>query len=544
MDPLRPSTVRPAPRVAWLRRPRHATPPRSHLRRWILFGLVVLAAGLLVPPAPLRAAGVVGTGTPASCTEAAFTSALAGGGLVTFNCGTAPHVIVLTSEQLPAQDITIDGGGSITLSGGNSTPLLYVLGGKTMELRKLTISNGFNAGRDGGAVRNDGTLRLSDTVFKDNQTTANWSGGAIVSFGTLEITNSTFENNRGGNAGAIYPRFSAAVTTVTGSMFRTNQAIAPDTGWGGALVLWDGAHVTVRDSQFLGNTARQGGAVYVRANSRLDIDNGAIRDNEAATYGGGIFNNGQLRLGQVQLSTNTVTVDGGGILNFTGAVATISGGMLNGNSAGADGGAIANYGDLTLDGAAVVDNRAAWGGGMFNLKGQLRVRNTTISGNWGDGGGGGVGDRDGSVALTNVTLANNTYSGLATRLEVNTSNVTLVNTLVADHERGRNCGVWEIKTFSSQFSVSDDDTCTWTGSNNRSSTAANLAPLADNGGATLTQLPQPGSVAIDGGTGSGCPATDQRGVARPQGVSCDIGAVEVGPAPPATFRALVPLVQR
>ena len=54
-----------------------------------------------------------------------------------------------------------------------------------------------------------------------------------------------------------------------------------------------------------------------------------------------------------------------------------------------------------------------------------------------------------------------------------------------------------------------------------------LAPLGNYGGTTQTQAPLPGSPAIDTG-GASCPATDQRGVTRPQptGGQCDIGAVE------------------
>src|SRR5262249_23094313 len=55
-----------------------------------------------------------------------------------------------------------------------------------------------------------------------------------------------------------------------------------------------------------------------------------------------------------------------------------------------------------------------------------------------------------------------------------------------------------------------------------------LGPLADNGGGTQTRALLPGSPALDAGNTSGCPAAqDQRGVARPQGPGCDIGAYEV-----------------
>ena len=54
-----------------------------------------------------------------------------------------------------------------------------------------------------------------------------------------------------------------------------------------------------------------------------------------------------------------------------------------------------------------------------------------------------------------------------------------------------------------------------------------LGALADNGGPTPTFLPMAGSPIIDVANAAMCPPTDQRGVPRPQGVGCDVGAVEV-----------------
>ena len=55
-----------------------------------------------------------------------------------------------------------------------------------------------------------------------------------------------------------------------------------------------------------------------------------------------------------------------------------------------------------------------------------------------------------------------------------------------------------------------------------------LGPLQDNGGPTQTMAIAPGSPAVDAvpSTGAQCPATDQRGVRRPEGAGCDIGAFE------------------
>ena len=69
---------------------------------------------------------VVGTGTPDSCTEAALETALAGGGVIVFDCGDAPLTITVTSEKAIATDTVLDGGGLVTPSGGGSTRILHV----------------------------------------------------------------------------------------------------------------------------------------------------------------------------------------------------------------------------------------------------------------------------------------------------------------------------------------------------------------------------------------------------------------------------------
>jgi Synergist-CTERM protein sorting domain-containing protein len=59
-----------------------------------------------------------------------------------------------------------------------------------------------------------------------------------------------------------------------------------------------------------------------------------------------------------------------------------------------------------------------------------------------------------------------------------------------------------------------------------------LGALADNGGPTRTHALLAGSAAVNAGTSTGAPATDQRGAARPQGAGVDIGAFEQGGATP------------
>jgi hypothetical protein len=73
--------------------------------------------------------------------------------------------------------------------------------------------------------------------------------------------------------------------------------------------------------------------------------------------------------------------------------------------------------------------------------------------------------------------------------------------------------------------VYGDTTCFAVGSD-RVTGSAGVGALADNGGPTSTHALLPGSPALDGADGALCPATDQRGVARPRGAGCDAGSVE------------------
>jgi hypothetical protein len=131
-----------------------------------------------------EAAGVVGTGSAASCTEAALGAALAGGGNVTFNCGGGPVTIPITSTKVLTVTTSIDGAGQqVALDGGGTTRLFattYQFSPFIITLRNLTLRNGF-ASDFGGAIR---------LVYQEP---ANWT--------TLNITSVTFANNTAGAAG-------------------------------------------------------------------------------------------------------------------------------------------------------------------------------------------------------------------------------------------------------------------------------------------------------------------------------------------------------
>ncbi|HEY1014650.1 MAG TPA: choice-of-anchor Q domain-containing protein, partial [Herpetosiphonaceae bacterium] len=86
-------------------------------------------------------------------------------------------------------------------------------------------------------------------------------------------------------------------------------------------------------------------------------------------------------------------------------------------------------------------------------------------------------------------------------------------------------------------------TCRLTGPGDQPRVANVLAgPLADNGGPTWTHALLPGSPALNAG-GMSCPGVDQRGVSRPQGAACEIGAFELEEADPIR-KLFFPLISR
>ncbi len=229
---------------------------------------------------------------------------------------------------------------------------------------------------------------------------------------------------------------------------------------------------------------------------RLSIFNSTIISN-VAYYGGGIYNTGSLTVTFSTISDNRVYL--GGALYNPGS-ATISHSTLNNNTAsnGLGGGAY-NDGVLNLINSTMSANWAVIGGAIFN-DGPLNINNSTLNLNGAtSGSGGGIRNNSASAFLnfSNSIIANESD---------NSSDCTAASTTI-----GLNF-----------HNFIGDNTCTPAYSGNPM-----LGPLADNGGESWTHALLTGSSAIDNGDNGSCEADDQRGVARPQGSSCDIGAFEL-----------------
>ncbi len=377
-----------------------------------------------------------------------------------------------------------------------ATPVVLIAGilpsinlNVTIDGGNIITLSGNNASRL-FEVEGGGSLTLKGITITRGY--ADGDGGAIYNYGTLNINNSRFLYNEAtlkGNGGAI---ISLGALNVTNSEFAYNKAAN-----GGALFLTGGAAVTTITGSNLHNNETKdtitygwGGAVYMSAGAGVTIRSSTLSANKAR-QGGAVYVYQTSSLTHLTVNNNStlsanLADDGGGGIYIFGGTATLTNVTLSGNSAGV-------------------------GGGIYQeaSNGTTTLTNVTMSGNLADDG-----------------------SGIW-----NTGTASLKNTLIAKGV-GHNC----YGPIIVSFNLSDDTSCGFGAG--RDNVNLLLGPLANNGGPTLTHMPQPGSPAIDGGTGSGCPSTDQRGASRVgpgTGNACDVGSVEYGAILP---RLYLPLIRR
>jgi hypothetical protein len=202
------------------------------------------------------------------------------------------------------------------------------------------------------------------------------------------------------------------------------------------------------------------------------------------------------------------------------------GGLGGGGGGGLGGAVFNNGGQVTITNSTLTGNTAQGGGGGYGLFGE-------VGGDNGQGLGGAVFSRNGSLTITNSTLSGNTADqggrdvyllgdGAAATATLNNSILGQANTAVSDFVAAA------INRGTTSTSGSNNLIRTQSGFQGGIVSTADplLAPLGSYGGPTQTMALLPGSPALDAGTGSGAPATDQRGISRPQGAAVDIGAFE------------------
>jgi CSLREA domain-containing protein len=384
------------------------------------------------------------------------------------------------------------------LDGGGIDRVLGVFGGPT-SISGLTIRHGLAPNRSGGGggIRVEApAVTLTDVTVTANSTvegiTGDSQGGGI-------------------SAGLLADEINLTLTrvTITSNRARYGAGIAIDTG-GAAL-----AHVTIS-----GNTATgAGGAVY-NNDSLTTIADGVIRNNRARDGGGAFFNTGDVRDGlpgllqltRVEANVNSTPGRGGGLWNLDGGIVSITDTAFARNRAGI--GAVAlNADQLDIVNSTLSGNASATGGVLVNRGRDPQDMFATA----------------GTGNLRNVTFASNSAGVQNLPLS---GPETITNTILSN--RGPNCTrTANAGAITSKGGNLDSGrTCAFAATGDRSDVNPMLAGLENNGGPTLTRALRAASRARDAALDAACPSHDQRGVHRPRGPHCDIGAFEAAPVAP------------
>lgn len=282
------------------------------------------------------------------------------------------------------------------------------------------------------------------------------------------LTFVTFLGNKGGG---IYNNMSS-------SPILTDVNFTANTEWSG-MVNQANSNPTLTNVTFNENSSASGGGMY-NENSSPTLTDVLFSGNSAEYTGGGITNQGgSPLLTNVSFIGNTAGLRGGGMYNAgNNTHPTLTNVTFSGNAADYGGGFYNDYSGSTLINVTFFDNTAVngTGGGLYNYSPQVdpaNMINTILWGNTPD-----------QIFIEGSTLPDVSYSVIQDGYPEGT------------------------------YIITNDPL---------------LGPLADNGGFSQTHALLSGSSAIDAGDPAICPETDQRGVKRPMGIGCDIGAYEYEP---------------
>jgi len=501
--------------------------------------LCVAAGAVLSFLTTLEAATLTVTNTndsgPGSLREAV--SIASSGDLIQFDPALDGVTITLTSgEILIDKDATIEGLGKLkTVLDGNHSSRIFEIGpGANVKITDLTVQNGwareclptFQTRSEGGGIYNAGNLELDRVLVTRNlvdhrnahcdeyyDSPESIRGAGVFNAGTLVLQESSLDSNAAGGywsyGGGLYNSGTAFLTDSTADS--NGGEFDRYAGVQGAGIYNDQGTVQLLRSSVSGNDIGKG----IQSFGSLTITDSVI---------GG---NGGWR--------------GGGI---SGGVTLIKNSLISGNwgGVGSDCGGISASVSM-LEDSTVASNRGEYAGGM---NGAGIVRNSTIANNegyWSTGGIGSIGTMISSTVVGNVT--GHRFGGMDGSGSVKNS-IIAGNFNFNDPDQS-DCGGPVISL--GHNILGDPRGCSgivdgvngdmagvdWTllVENNGAPYGWPLVEIGDNGGPTPTAALLPDSPAIDRIPPEACTdesgsplTTDQRGVARPQGSACDVGAFE------------------
>lgn len=415
------------------------------------------------------------------------------------------EVSSLTGDLNITEALTITGTDATTtiIDGNGQDRIFKVALDVPLDLSDVTVRNGGdnpsdNQAMPGAGIYSEGPLTITNAIVSHNKNTEGGNGGGISAWQTAVLTNVTVSNNQTGYGGQGAGVFGLGTLTITNSTISNNRSAYGAQGAG------------------------------IHANGHLSLTNSTVSDNHSdyGGNGGGIYIYESADIDNVTVSGNTTGYSGHGAGIFANGTLSLSKSTISGNQTGQSGSgaglAIRNQSNFTN--VTVSSNHTGsqgWGGGIVLYGGSVDLQNVTISSNSADvdGDGGAISNEGGLVRFVNTILAKNTGTN--------------------------ECVGGDFTSLG--HNLSDDASCSLTGSGDLPNTDPLLGSLANNGGLTQTQALLAGSPAIDAGDNANCPTTDQRGssYSRPKdgdgnsSALCDIGSFELQtpystPTPTAT----------
>jgi len=479
---------------------------------------------------------------------------------------------VVTVAQGPSSGGAFTQLDGVTLQGGNASDgggITVVDSNDTAELNGVTVTHNA-ATSEGGGAWVDGTMWATDSTFSNN--TAADGGGVYNPGGNMRLTNCTITGNTATSTGGGVDA-SDGTSVFTGGSITGNQVLLStgSSGSGGGIYAYE---TTMSDTVVSGNkigpqpsatgTRGEGAGLYtdygIGPYTGLTVTGNTI-DAASTGSGAGVYDREGVSLTDSTISNNTLTNgDGGGIYNdgqgevltndvfsgnnaFAGTgegwggglyeydTATITNTVVSGNHADTAAGGIYNDDALFVTGTTISGNTSIKGAGLYT-ENKSQFENSTFANNVASGtanAGGAIWVEDAPISLNYVTLSGNVADSGAGIYDSSAggvigSSILWGNLTSAGTEAECAVAATEPPLGTAGHNVFGDSSCTH-GSLDQVGVNALIGPLGNNGGATQTFLPKPGSPALGIGGGS-CPATDQRGVGRPHAVGCDSGAVQ------------------
>lgn len=438
-------------------------------------------------------------------------------------------VILAGSEVIIDKPLTIVGNGSANtmISANNLSRIFNISSGVSVVIQDLMLMNGSSSSLGGAILCNSAELTLSNTVVTNSTAsgaTATEGGGGIANLGgnitiiDSEISNNTASGMSGSGGGIL--NLSDGTLTVTNSTITGNTAmragggIEDNSGESTTVTLVD---VTLSDNT-TGSAPGNGGGVHITGPGDMDITGGMVTGNTAAAEGGGLWN-------------------GGGLMTVTNVM--IYGNTAMGNSGDQGGGGVFNAGGTIEVMTSTISNNMSTdmsnGGGLHNdASGMVSLTLSTISGNSTSNNGGGIAN-NGTLMIEASTIADNSammMGGGFIQLEAGNS-ADFSSSIVAANRAdatGQDVAGMGMMTSSGYNLIGEDDTDVFAGLMTDIVGGAgmpfvpNLVPLADNGGMTPTHALICPSPAINAGAPDNN-MPDQTG-AMVFGMHRDIGAFE------------------